>query len=169
MPDSVVSFSWLRAQAGRRATVTFRRGCRAGEDHPRMRGEHWERSFRDYDWWGSTIHARGARPGRRLQHRGGGISRTRGEHKGPEFEMIEREGSVSDQPPHARGALYLRACVRQRGGISPHVRGTPGIGARPAGDPGISPARAGSTSPFRTDARRSRISPARVGSTSPQT
>ena len=95
-------------------------------DHPRIRGEHWPRTFQTLDNSGSSPHTRGARPGRDRQVEAGRII-----------------------PAYAGSTIVAWMARHEDAGSSPHTRGAR-CPARPPCTPGrIIPAYAGSTSVYR--------------------
>ena len=125
----------------RGSTPRGRSAARAGRDHPRMRGEHWDLELVSNGKQGSSPHARGAHGARGLPPRRAGIipacagsttrhpqarcrcrdhPRMRGEHLVRDGEDVIASGSS----PHARGALRLALLLGEHGGIIPACAGS---------------------------------------------
>ena len=119
-------------------------------DHPRMRGEHWLDPYVALGYWGSSPHARGARPFVDADAQARGIipacagstliagagmlawrdhPRMRGEHLPQVSSHISPQGSS----PHARGARVLGISTRAKRGIIPACAGST---RPPHGSPG---------------------------------
>ena len=110
--------------------------CFQGEDHPRIRGEHFQGCGECVHGVGSSPHTRGA-PRRRSAH-----------------------GRTGRDHPRIRGEHYAAHKVAiEAGGSSPHTRGAPTAPVVRVAELGIIPAYAGSTGTRRRTDRSGRDHP----------
>ena len=115
---------------------------RRRRDHPRIRGEHYQRVIDGLGPAGSSPHTRGARRRRPAWRRRSGIIPA---YAGSTGGALRRPGATRDHPrirgEHLRGAPRVGGAV----GSSPHTRGAPRHRAHLAQRQRIIPAYAGST------------------------